>query len=91
MMVLIRSRLRGLEERALLRSVGRSGLAAAVMAAVLLLWRRGTMGQAAWLRGGVGILLGVGGYLAAATLLGAEELRTAVRLILRRRGLRRSG
>jgi putative peptidoglycan lipid II flippase len=82
---LVRSRLGGLEERALLGSVARSGLAAVVMAAGLMLWRWGMVGRADWLVGGVGIVLGAGGYLAIASLVGAEEVRTAVRMVLRRR------
>jgi len=81
---LLRPRLGGLEGAALRSAVGRSAAAATGMAAALGAWLRLTAGGPAWLAGGGGAILGAGVYLIIAVLLGAEELRTAARLVLRR-------
>jgi putative peptidoglycan lipid II flippase len=85
LLYLIRRRLLGIEGQSLLRSTGRSMLATAAMAIALVVWGRAAHGMALWLVGGGGALLGTGIYLASASLLGAEELRTAWRMIVRRR------
>ena len=81
LLVLVRSRLGGLEGRALLGSVARSSLAAAAMAGALVVWQRVMESAAAPLVAGGGVALGAGVYLAAAALLRAEELRAVRRLI----------
>ena len=75
LLALLRPRLGGLEGRALAASLGRSGLAAAAMAAVLLLWQRASGGLSALWVGGGGVALGAAAYLAVAALLRADELR----------------
>ncbi|HEC33747.1 MAG TPA: murein biosynthesis integral membrane protein MurJ [Chloroflexi bacterium] len=84
LLALLRPRLGGLAGRALAASVARSGLAAAVMASVLVVWQRAAEGTATLVVGGGGVALGAGVYLAAAVLLGVEELR-AVSWLLRSR------
>lgn len=81
LLALLRPRLGGLEGRALVASVTRSGAAAAVMAGLLVIWLRAVGSGGVVLVGGGGVALGAGAYLAAAVLLGAEEPRTVVRLL----------
>lgn len=84
LIVLIWLRLGGLEGRALAGSAVRSGLAAAGMAAVLLAWQMVLPPVDHLVAGGGGVVLGVGAYLAVATLLQADELKEVGRLVLRR-------
>ena len=65
-------------------SLARSGVAAVAMAGVLMGWQALLPHAGPLVVGGGGVLLGGGCYLAAAALAGAEELRTAARLVLRR-------
>ncbi|MBN1178547.1 MAG: murein biosynthesis integral membrane protein MurJ [Anaerolineae bacterium] len=85
LVALVRSRLDGLEGRAMARSLGRTGLASVAMGGALVVWRAVTGDAPDLLVGGMGIALGAGVYLGVAAALGAEELRAACRLILRRR------
>jgi putative peptidoglycan lipid II flippase len=84
LLALLRPRLGGLEGRALLRSVARSSVAAVAMSGTLVGWRYALAGRNGLLVGGGGIVLGAGVYLAVAALLGAEEIRLARRMVLRR-------
>jgi putative peptidoglycan lipid II flippase len=84
LLVLIRPRLDGLEGGRILASVARSGLATAGMAAVLVLWQRVLPTSGFLVAGGGGVVVGTGVYLAAALLVGADELRAAGRLLSRR-------
>ncbi len=84
LLLLIRPRLGGLEGRSMAVSLARSGVAAVAMAGVLMGWQALLPHAGPLVVGGGGVLLGGGCYLAAAALAGAEELRTAARLVLRR-------
>ncbi len=89
LLVLIRKRLSGLEGASILRLLGQSALACAVMGAVLYAWL--------WFAGGLpntvltlgGAALGMGTYFAAALLLGVKDLRLLV-VRLKERLLRRA-
>jgi putative peptidoglycan lipid II flippase len=85
LLVLIRSRLRGLEGRQLATLLARAGLAAALMAIALggLVWF--LAGYSAWLVGALGIVVGLAIYGAATVLLGAPEPRMVWSLVVRRR------
>ncbi|MGD1997139.1 MAG: hypothetical protein PVH62_10245, partial [Anaerolineae bacterium] len=54
------------------------------MAAVLLAWQMVLPPVDHLVAGGGGVVLGVGAYLAVATLLQADELKEVGRLVLRR-------
>jgi len=79
LLLLIRPRMGGLEGRALAKSAGRGGLAAAAMAAALLAWQW-LLGPALVV-GGAGVALGAGVYLAVGLLLGAPEPRAVWRMV----------
>jgi len=81
---LLRPRLGDSKEWRLRGATLRSGVAAAAMAGALLVWQWLVAGNADFLVGGGGVLIGAGVYLGAAALLRAEELQTVARLLLRR-------
>ena len=81
---LLRPRLGGSAEWRLWGAALRIGAAAAVMGAALFAWQRLTAGYPTLLVGGGGVVIGAAIYLATALLLGADELRTVLRLLLRR-------
>ena len=79
-------RLRGIEARALLRSLARTLAASAVMAAVIVGFRSLTPRLGPRLTGVGGLVLGAGVYVFAAVLLGSEEIVHLPALLLRRDG-----
>lgn len=81
LVVLIEQRMGGLQRRRMLTTIMKSGLAALAMGAVLIGWRTMLSTVGTLLVGGGGVALGVAVYLVTASLLQAEELRTAVRLV----------
>ncbi len=81
LLVLIRRRMNGLEERRMLAAFARSGLASLAMGAVLLGWQAMLPDAGALVLGGGGVLLGAAVYLGAALLLRVEELRAVVGLV----------
>lgn len=80
LLVLIRQRLGGLENRRMLTAFARSGLAALGMGVTLLGWQAMLPGAGALVLGGGGVVLGVAVYLGLALLLRAEELQAVLRL-----------
>ncbi len=84
LLLLLRPRLGGLEEVALRGAALRTGLATAGMAVALAAWERVAGDGPALRAGGGGILVGAGVYLAAAVVLGADELRAVARVLLQR-------
>jgi putative peptidoglycan lipid II flippase len=83
LLMLIRQRMDGLEGRRMLTTIGKSGLAALAMGAVLLGWQVMLPGARTLVLGGGGIPLGVAVYVAVALLLRVEELRAVVALLWR--------
>jgi putative peptidoglycan lipid II flippase len=74
LVLLIRWRMDGLEERRTLVGLAKSGLAALVMGVVLLGWQAALPGTGALVMGGGGVVLGAAVYLGTALVLRAEEL-----------------
>jgi putative peptidoglycan lipid II flippase len=87
---LLHRQLHGFEARRIAQALGRQALAALVMAGALWLWLAVAPAHL-WLRGGGGLLIGVGVYGGAALFLHTEELQPAVALVSRRLSLGRSG
>jgi putative peptidoglycan lipid II flippase len=85
LLVLIRGRLGGIEDRRTLAGFARSGLAALAMGAALLGWRALLPNAPSLLVGGGGVLLGIAVYLGVASLTRAEELQMAADMIRSRR------
>jgi len=86
LLVLIQRRLNGIEGRRMGRTIAKSSLAALMMALALLGWQAALRDAGAVLRGGGGIVVGLGTYLVAALLLRCEELQTVARIARQRRG-----
>ncbi|HNS50760.1 MAG TPA: murein biosynthesis integral membrane protein MurJ [Anaerolineae bacterium] len=86
----LRRRLGGLGGRSLSTSLARCGVAAAVMAVLLLALLRLLAGQSAWLLAGAGLAAGAAVYAGVSLALGATEPR-AMAAALQRRGSRRGG
>jgi putative peptidoglycan lipid II flippase len=84
LLVLIRRRMGGLEDRRTLLAFAKGGIAALVMGAALLAWRAALPGAGMLVVGGGGVLLGVLAYLGAALALRVEELQVVKRLLRRR-------
>ena len=78
---LIARRMQGLHGPRLVRSVVKSGVAAAAMAALLWGWQAALQGTGALMVGAGGMLLGATVYLGVALLLGAEEPRAILNLV----------
>jgi hypothetical protein len=78
---LIARRMRGLHTSQMARSAVKSGIAAAVMAAILWVWNGALRGTSALVVGAGGIAVGGVVYFAAALLLRAEEPRAMLDLI----------
>jgi putative peptidoglycan lipid II flippase len=74
LVLLIRRRMDGLEERRTLVGLAKSGLAALAMGAALLGWQAALPGAGALVLGGGGVVLGAAVYLGAALVLRVEEL-----------------
>jgi putative peptidoglycan lipid II flippase len=85
LLVLIRRRLGGLEDKQTLIAFVKSGLAALAMGAALLGWRMLLPDAPSLLVGGAGIVLGMMVYLGTALLLRTEELCAVIGMIRRRR------
>jgi len=81
LLVLIRRRLNGIQGQRMGRAILKSGLATLVMWVVLLGWQAALPNAGALIRGGGGIVVGLGTYLIAALLLGSDELRAMARLV----------
>jgi putative peptidoglycan lipid II flippase len=85
LLVLLSRRMGGLDmgrlRKGLLATVGGSSL----MALGLWVWLRLTGGAAAWLQGGLGVILGLGAYWVLSWVLGAPEARRLPGMLLRRR------
>ncbi|MGD2148845.1 MAG: lipid II flippase MurJ, partial [Anaerolineae bacterium] len=86
LLALIRLRLRGIQGGRMLRTLGRSSLAALAMLAALLGWQAALPNAGSWVVGGGGVVLGLAVYSLGAILLRAEEVQAVARL-LRRSGL----
>ncbi len=84
LLVLLSRRLRGIDMVRLRHGLLAALLAAAVMAGAIQLWMMRTGDQPAWLRGGVGVVIGLGLYWGAAWLLGAPEARQLPNFMLER-------
>jgi putative peptidoglycan lipid II flippase len=84
LLVLLGRRLHGLEMARLRGGLLAALLSAAGMAGVLQLWLAGTGASSAWLRGGIGVALGLASYWGAAWLLRAPEARQLPGFILQR-------
>ncbi len=91
LMVLIQRRLNGIEGRRMARTIAKSSLAALTMALTLLGWQAVLRDAGALIRGGGGIVVGLGTYLVAALLVGCEELQAMARMARQRRALDEEG
>jgi len=83
----IRPRVGGLGGVRTWATLGKSGLAAAAMAAAV--WAFLAFAPTGWpggaiLRGGIGVIIGGAVYALASLLVGADELRMVTRMVLRR-------
>ena len=85
LLVLIRRRMDGLESQRTLTAFAKSGLAALAMGAVLLAWQAVLPDAGSLVAGGGGVVLGAAVYVGVALLLGVEELRAVIGLVVRRR------
>jgi putative peptidoglycan lipid II flippase len=83
LLLLIRQRMKGIEERRMAKAFVRSGLAALAMGLALLGWQAVLPNASALVRGGGGIAVGLTTYLGAAFLLRCDELKAIVRLARR--------
>lgn len=81
LLLLMRRRMGGLQDRRILVTVGKGGLAALVMALALLGWQTMLAEAGAFIVGLGGVALGVAVYAGAALLLRAEVLRSMVRMV----------
>jgi putative peptidoglycan lipid II flippase len=81
---LLGRQLNGLDFSRIRAGLIRIGFASALMAAALFGWLQLTTDTSAWLRGGIGVLIGLGVYWIAAYLLNAAEARKFSRIFLRR-------
>lgn len=79
LLVLMRRRLHGLEERNLFNGLGQAALASAVMAASLLIWIERAASAPLWIFVFVGVAIGIVGYAVVAWLLRVPELATLKR------------
>ena len=84
LLILIGRRMEGIQGARLSKTIGKSSLAALVMAMALLAWQLGLPNAGALIHGGGGMVLGVGVYLFTALLLKTEELGALTRLVRRR-------
>ena len=75
LLALMRRRVGGLEGRRMLTTIGKSGLAALAMGAVLLGWQAMLPDAGSLVLGGGGVMLGAAVYLGVALLLEVGELR----------------
>jgi putative peptidoglycan lipid II flippase len=80
LLALIGRQVKGLQGRRMGSTILKSSLAALIMGAALLGWRTALPNAGALIRGGGGILLGLGTYLLAALLLRCDELQVIVHL-----------
>ena len=83
----IRPRVGGLGGARTWAALGKSGLATAVMAAAVwafLAFAPAGLPGGAILRGGIGVIIGGAVYALASLLVGADELRMVMRMVLRR-------
>lgn len=85
LLALIRGRIDGIEGRRMARTIIKSVIAALAMGLALLGWQTALPKAGALIRGGGGVVLGLGVYLVVALLLQTDELRALSRLIQRRR------
>lgn len=83
LLVLIRRRMNGIGGRRIARVVAKSGLAALIMAVVLVGWQTGLSDAGSLVLGGGGLVLGLAVYLLVAVLLRTEELH-AMSMLVRR-------
>lgn len=83
LLVLIRRRMNGIGGRRIARVVLKSGLAALIMAVVLVGWQIGLSDAGSLILGGGGLVLGVAVYLLVAVLLRTEELNAISKLVRR--------
>lgn len=84
LVLLLRSKLGGIEGRRLRRGLGVTLLSGTIMALVLIAWLNLSQGESSWLIGIGGVLLGLGSYWGLSLLLGSPEARRLPRVILRR-------
>jgi putative peptidoglycan lipid II flippase len=82
---LMARRMGGLQLPKMFRSVVKAGIAAAVMAAALWGWQAASHGVSALVEGAGGVVVGGIVYLVAALLLGADEPRAVLGLVMARR------
>ncbi|MGD8849408.1 MAG: murein biosynthesis integral membrane protein MurJ [Anaerolineales bacterium] len=81
---LLDKQLNGLDFRRIRSGLIRIATASGALAAVLFAWLQLTQGESEWLRGGVGVLVGLGVYWAVAYALKVAEAREFSRIFLRR-------
>lgn len=84
LLLIARRRLGGMEEHALVVSLGRTVTASALMAAAVIAFRGLLPNLDPRLLGAGGVLMGGVAYVVAAVLLGSEEVRQLPRLLLKR-------
>lgn len=84
LLYLMRRRLKGLQERDLLRGIVQSGVASLGMAAAILTWMAFAGEAPAWLNASAGVLLGALVYLGIVWMLGVQEVRS-IAVLLRSR------
>jgi putative peptidoglycan lipid II flippase len=84
LLVLMRSRLKGLDGRKMVGGISRSAAATLIMSSGLWIWMNQTNGQPAWLVASGGVILGAGIFALAALLLRVEEARELLDFALRR-------
>lgn len=84
LLVLIRRRLDGIQGRRMVRTIVKSSLAALVMGVVILGWQAAVPNAGALIRGGGGMVVGLGTFLVTALLLRSDELQAMARLARRR-------
>jgi putative peptidoglycan lipid II flippase len=83
LMLIMRRRLNGLEDRWILKGTGQAILATLGMVLVLLGWLSLTETRPAWLAGGGGALLGITGYGLSVLGLRVPEIRTVLSMLKR--------
>jgi putative peptidoglycan lipid II flippase len=86
LLALIQRRLNGIERRRMARTIAKSSLAALMMALTLRGWQALLPDAGALIRGGGGIVVGLGTYLVGALLLRCEELQAIAGIARQRRG-----
>lgn len=88
LLVIMRSRLDGLDFQRMRRSLLATAIASALMSAGLIGWLSWTNDLSVWLVGGLGVLLGAGVFWLVAWLLGSPETRQLPQLLLNKAGNR---